>query len=350
VELSGEYGRATGGRSQKAPFYEHFGFRDGISQPVIRGTQKEATAPGEADVVEAGELILGYRDSSRHIAPAITVAAEHDSCNDLETDAPDFPSRYPRFGDSHSADQRDFGRNGTFVVVRQFEQHVTEFNDFLERQKEVLSTYPGIEDSAGGPITAEWIAAKMMGRWRSGASLVRWAHAMPDRAAIDIEDNDFNFGQDDPQGLRCPLGAHIRRANPRGSLAPDDPKQAQIEKRHRLLRRGRPYEIEEDGKTKKGLVFVGLCADLERQFEFLQQSWIGEPNFHGLTNEPDPITATYHPTAETDANPGKRSQVFSIPTPSGPVTLRDLPSFVTVRAGGYFFMPGRSAIRFLGRL
>ena len=100
---------------------------------------------------------------------------------------------------------------------------------------------------------------------------------------------------DDPQGLRCPFGAHIRRANPRGSLAPNDPSQAEIEKRHRLLRRGRPYGKGQDGE--KGMLFVGLCADLERQFEFLQQTWMGSPNFQGLRREPDPISRRRIPWA-----------------------------------------------------
>jgi deferrochelatase/peroxidase EfeB len=115
-----------------------------------------------------------------------------------------------------------------------------------------------------------------------------------------------------------------------------------IEKRHRILRRGRPYG---DDKSERGMLFVALCADLERQFEFLQQSWIGSPNFQGLSNEPDPITAPSPP-------PGQPPQpnLFTIPTPSGPVTLKNLRSFVTVKAGGYFFMPSRSAIRFLASL
>jgi deferrochelatase/peroxidase EfeB len=189
----------------------------------------------------------------------------------------------------------------------------------------------------------------MMGRWRNGVSVIKWPHAMGDRPPPGAPDNDFSFGADDPQGLRCPFGAHIRRANPRGSLAPDDPAQANIEKRHRLLRRGRAYvepadgKTEADGETEKGLLFIGVCADLERQFEFLQQTWIGSPFFHGLTNEPDPFSPA--PSA-----PNQQDRVFTIPTPAGPVTMKGLKSFVTVKGGGYFFMPSRSAMRFLGRL
>ena len=323
-----------------APMYEHFGFRDGISQPILRGTQREAAVEDKADVVEVGELLLGYRDGSGYAPMAVTLPAESDPGDELETDTPDFLSRFPRFAGSQDADLRDFGRNGTYVVVRQLMQDVDGFNDFLAVQEGELKKYPGLENSVGGAITQEWIAAKMMGRWRSGASLVSHPHEMAGSRTPDRADNDFNFATDDPQGLRCPFGAHIRRSNPRGSLAPNDPKQAMIERRHRILRRGRPYG---DEKSEKGMLFVALCADLERQFEFLQQSWVGSPSFQGLTNEPDPITSA------PPADPGKPF-VFTIPTPSGPVTMKNLKSFVTVRAGGYFFMPSRSAIRFLAGL
>ena len=322
---------------RKAPMYEHFGFRDGISQPILRGTEREAATDNTADVVEAGELILGYRDGAGYFPPAVTLPAESDPGDELETDTPDFPSRFPRFAGSQDADLRDFGRNGTFVAVRQLMQDVDGFNDFLAAQEGELKKYPGIGDSIGGEITQEWIAAKMMGRWRSGASLICHPHEMAGLKMPDRADNDFSFATDDPQGLRCPFGAHIRRSNPRGSLAPNDPNQATIEKRHRILRRGRPYG---DDTSEKGMLFVALCTDLERQFEFLQQSWVGSPNFHGLSNEPDPITSP------APVDPSKPF-VFTIPTPSGSVTMKNLKSFVTVKAGGYFFMPSRSAIRYL---
>ena len=119
------------------------------------------------------------------------------------------------------------------------------------------------------------------------------------------KDTDLNFGVDDPQGLYCPFGAHIRRTNPRGSLAPGDDSQLMITNRHRLLRRGRSYQT---GEGETGLLFIGLCADLERQFEFIQQSWLGSDSFAGLTNEPDPIVAVKTPGASTR---------FTIPTSAG---------------------------------
>ncbi|MGE0576699.1 MAG: cytochrome P450 [Reyranella sp.] len=321
-----------------APMYEHFGFRDGISQPIIRGSQRATATGSAADLVAAGELILGYRNSAGYVAPAVTVPAEHDPGDDLETDTPSFASRFPRFDGSQDSESRDFGRNGTFVAVRQLVQDVEGFNGFVAAQRRELESYPGIQEAIGGPITEDWIAAKMMGRWHTGASLIRAPHAVKGRQPPETADNDFNFASDDPQGLRCPFGAHIRRANPRGSLAPDDPAQGLIERRHRLLRRGRPYTGADGDPAERGMLFVALCADLERQFEFLQQSWIGSPAFHGLTNEPDPITGP---------PPCNGTHDFTIPTTAGAITLKGLRNFVTVKAGGYFFMPSRSALRFL---
>jgi cytochrome P450/deferrochelatase/peroxidase EfeB len=313
--------------------YEHFGFRDGISQPIIRGTQKSLRDAAPADLIEPGEMILGYRNNAGKLPPPITLPAEIDRSNDLPMEVPDFGTRFPRFGAARTVDLRDFGRNGTFLVVRQYQQHVEEFKSFLHAQAERLHKEPrehNLDKVVGCTIDHNWVASKLMGRTAEGDPLLG-------RATRRL-DNDFNFGQDDPQGLRCPFGAHVRRANPRGGMQPDDPVEIEITKRHRILRRGRTYERpdpDKPGKTEKGLMFLALCADIERQFEFLQQTWLSSPAFQGLYNEPDPITATA---------PGGQ---FTIPTTAGPVTLKGLPNFVTVRAGGYFFMPSRSALSLL---
>lgn len=318
--------------------YEHFGFKDGISQPIIRGTQKSMRAVAPADLVEAGEIVLGYKNSAGQVAPPLTVPAEVDTHDNLSVEVPDLGSRFPRFGAAQTAALRDFGRNGTFIVVRQYEQHVDRFDTFVkgwayeltrDRQLDPHLREGRFETLVGCPINEEWVAAKLMGRRRDGQPLLG--------RVTRRNDNDFNFGADDPQGLHCPFGAHMRRANPRGGMNPDDPMEIEITKRHRLLRRGRPYQrpdAADPEKQEKGLLFVGLCADIERQFEFLQQSWISSPSFQGLSNEPDPITAT---------TPG----VFTIPTTAGPIRLKRLESFVTVRAGGYFFMPSRAALGLL---
>jgi Dyp-type peroxidase family len=322
----------------KRVFREHFGFRDGISQPVIRGTQRSVDGALARDTVEPGEFILGYTNNQGYNPPALRVSAATDLRDRLPSLLEGSSSPFPSFETQHS-EARDFGRNGSFLVVRQLEQHVATFEDFTERTAAHLRSFTGLSKAAGANITADWVAAKMMGRWKDGAPLV--LRPGPGRRRVHAE-NDFSFAQDDPQGLRCPFGAHIRRTNPRDGLQPDDHMQQAITNRHRLLRRGRPYEIPEDdakagdAKTEKGILFTCLCADLERQFEFVQQSWIGSSSFHGLTGEVDPVVGWPSQTS-----------VFTIPTPSGPMTITGLQRFVTVRAGGYFFMPSRSAILYL---
>jgi deferrochelatase/peroxidase EfeB len=150
-----------------------------------------------------------------------------------------------------------------------------------------------------------------------------------------VPDNDFLFGEEDPQALRCPFGAHIRRANPRDSLDPGNADQVAISNRHRIIRVGRHYQPSHGQKA--GLLFMALCADIERQFEFLQQTWLKSASFHGLMHEKDPLLGD----AQED-NCG-----FTVPTPDGPIGLRRVPQFVTTKGGGYFFLPGRRLVDYL---
>jgi Dyp-type peroxidase family len=290
-------------------------------------------------------MILGYRNGAGYVTPALTMPAEMDLENDLPANMPDLASRFPRFAAAHVTSLRDFGRNGTFIAVRQLKQHVEAFETFTEEKAADLRKKRfgdnrvepherrPVEALVERPVDREWVAAKLMGRTRDGQPLLG--------RSIDKTDNDFDFGVDDPQGLQCPFGAHVRRANPRGGRNPGDPAEIAIVKRHRILRRGRTYE----NGSEKGMLFVAICADLENQFEFIQQTWIGSPSFAGLNNEPDPIVST----GDTTSNCGKQSSenVFTIPTTAGPITLKNLPNFVTVQAGGYFFMPSRAALTFL---
>ena len=109
-----------------------------------------------------------------------------------------------------------------------------------------------------------------------------------------------------------------------------------VTNRHRILRVGRSYRDQPEKSDKPGLLFMCLNADIERQFEFIQQTWVLNPRFHGLQNEADPMLA------------GTISEVrMTIPTPNGPLPVKGLEDFVTVRGGGYFFMPGRACIRYL---
>jgi cytochrome P450/deferrochelatase/peroxidase EfeB len=316
---------------RETPSIEPFGFADGISQPLIRGTRKWYEDPSELHGVEAGEMILGYPDNRGFFPPTPQVTAKQDAKDDLPLTPSLLPGRWPQFGGDCVQAPRDLGRNGTFLAVRQLEQHVETFKSYLEKMAaDLRDAWPDLK------ITPEWLAAKMVGRWKDGTSLVRNPSGT-DRPEID---NDFLLGQDDPEGLKCPLGAHIRRANPRDSLKPGDKDQIAISNRHRIFRVGRPYvETEPGGEPKtRGLLFMCVNADIERQFEFIQQTWIAAPYYHGLGKENDPIVA-----------PLRHDSTFTIPTHRGPITLRNMATFMTTRGGGYFFLPSRSALRFLSR-
>ncbi|WP_338834450.1 cytochrome [Bradyrhizobium septentrionale] len=320
--------------------YEHFGFRDGISQPVIRGTQRFARGVQPRDIVEPGEILLGYKSNQGYYPPTPVVPREFDTKNRLGSVPVSAKSRFSAFQDLRPQ-VRDFGRNGSFLAIRQFEQHVDAFHDYGKLCAEKLDK-TGLTDFVGGKISRDWVEAKMMGRWHDGTPLIDRPVAKTEEARVgeaedDEQNNDIDYGVDDPQGLFCPFGAHIRRVNPRGSLVPGDDSELAITNRHRILRRGRSYQRGDE----KGLLFIGLCADLERQFEFIQQSWLSAPGFAGLTNEPDPIMSV-KPTGSCTR--------FTIPTSAGSLSLQGGENFVTVHGGGYFFLPSRSALMFLHEL
>jgi deferrochelatase/peroxidase EfeB len=293
------------------PVREHFGFIDGISQPVVRGTSKWANQRVQNQVIEPGEIILGYPDNLGFCAPM--------------PDSNGFP----------------VGRNGTFLVARQLEQDPECFRQYIDAAAAVVAADPRSPNN-NPEWLREWIAAKMVGRWREdGTSLVR--HPTPPGTAGRTtvpEDNDFLFGAEDPDGLRCPFGAHIRRANPRDSFDAGSQVQIGITNRHRILRVGRAYSAEDNNWEKPGLLFMCLNADIEGQFEFLQQTWVLGRDFQGQENDADPILGQHRVACQ---------RTMSIPTPFGPIHLPHMTEFVTVRGGGYFFMPGKRAVDFFAR-
>jgi Dyp-type peroxidase family len=303
---------------------EHFGFNDGISQPVIDGQGR----PGVwRDVVQPGEFVLGYANEYGLYPPAPTVP-ETDDPKAILSPAHQVPGA------------RDLGRNGTYLVFRQLRQDVAGFWNFAAERA---------ADSGQG--SAERLAAKMVGRWTSGAPLVK----APDRDDPELATfNDFAYHREDAEGLRCAVGAHIRRANPRDSLdpAPGSDRSVSLVKRHRILRRGREYgpplssdpagprpPLTDDGQ-ERGLHFICLNANLVRQFEFVQGTWLASPKFAGLYDDADPLVAARAQTGATLTIPGSpfRHRV-------GP-----LPQFVTVVGGGYFFLPGIRAARYIGSI
>ncbi len=313
---------------------EHFGFRDGISQPVVEGTPR-ARVPAESQHrVATGEFLLGYPDESGYTPTPLTVDAASDPQGHLAGLATGTSSHEEAF-------LRDFGRNGSFLVVRHLAQHVDRFERFCGDAAQALGS-----GTIDGRTAEEWIAAKMFGRWKDGSSLVRnprgdspvgeaSAGADATNRKRNRADNGFLFGTEDPQGLRCPFGSHVRRSSPRDSLGTDAQTQIGLSKRHRILRISRAWE----NASEKGILFMCLNADIERQFEFVQQTWVMNPNFQGLRNEQDPLVGN-------QAAPGS----YTIPMPDGPLTLQGLKAFVTVKGGGYFFMPGRRSLRYLRAL
>jgi Dyp-type peroxidase family len=285
--------------------HEHFGFHDGISQPVVEGFGRPAPW---RDSIKPGEFVLGYSNEYGQCAPPI-----------------------------QGAGFADFGRNGTYLVFRQLRQDVASFWTFADKHK-----------SDGGQGSAKGLAAKMVGRWPSGAPLVR-APTQDDPSLAGF--NDFAYGSEDPSGLRCPIGSHVRRSNPRDSLdpSPGTDKAVELVKRHRILRRGREYgpplgssgpglrpPLVDDGQ-ERGLHFLCLNADLVRQFEFVQATWVASPKFAGLYDDADPVIAAR----------GQAGGSLTIPDRPYRHRNRHLPQFVTVVGGGYFFLPGISALRHL---
>ncbi len=325
------------GPTDKGVGYEPFGFRDGLSQPAIKGTRRAGHGASSADIMEAGEFLLGYQNNDGFCTVSPTVPEEYDPFNRLPLLSTAVRTEYPQL--DAKAPFRDFGRNGAFLAIRQLKQDVEGFHRQSQELVRALSGRAYLADVVGAPVSSDWIEAKMMGRWHDGSSLLgRRSHKRGAADADDVIDNDFDFGSEDPEGFRCPLGSHIRRANPRDGLGPGDAVERGIVNRHRIIRRGRSYRSDGSASSETGLVFVAVCADIERQFEFIQQSWINAPGFENLRDEPDPI-------AGTGLEDARRS--FTIPTPSGPVFLRELQSFVETRAGGYFFLPSLSALLFL---
>lgn len=271
--------------------HDHFGFRDRLSQPVIKGSGEEPT-PGSGDPLEPGEFILGYPDE---FDPAPTVPQPN-----------------------------VLSRNGSYMAYRRLQEHVGLFRDYLR-------------ENADTADEQELLAAKFMGRWRSGAPLVLSPERDdPQLGADPMRNNDFNYKVMDPHGYACPLGSHARRLNPRDT--------AHNMNRHRMIRRGATYgsalpEDAPDEGVDRGIAAFIIGASLIRQFEFAQNVWINDKTFHELGNDRDPICGTQDGTLE-----------FKVPRRPIRKVLKGLPAFTTLKGGAYFFLPGISALRYLASL
>lgn len=303
---------------------EAFGFADGLSQPRLAGLPGGKSADKRGRTIPTGEFVLGYPNGHGQLArrPLLDPATDPDRI-------------LPR--DPGGTGTADLGCNGSYLVLRQLQQDVEAFQAFL---RDRTRTPDGVED----PDAQRRLAAKMVGRWPSGAPLV----LAPDEDEPGLADEDFGYHAEDPLGLKCPLGAHVRRANPRDALEPQpgSERSLRITDRHRLLRRGRNYAEPRTGAgtaggwVERGLYFLCLVGDLARQYEFVQHTWINSPVFDGLRDQADPLVGPH----------GRRGATFV--EQAVPVRRRhpDLPDFVRVRGGAYFFLPGVSALRYLAQM
>ncbi|WEF32564.1 Dyp-type peroxidase [Pseudoduganella chitinolytica] len=269
-----------------------FGYRDNIGNPAVEGSTAP-TWPGQGRPVKAGEFILGYPGEAG------------------------VPLAQP------GPEEASIGRNGTYVVLRKYHADIAAFNRFLR-------------EHGGDADGQELLAAKLVGRWRSGAPLA----LAPDRddpalGADRQRNNDFTYAQDQ-EGLQVPHGCHMRRMNPR------DSKLAILTdvNLHRLIRRsttfGPPYDpdlLEDDG-AERGLFFIGLSAKAHETMEFMQQEWINHGNFIDLADERDPIVGQQPDGA-----------IFTVPERPVRRRIHGIQSFCTLRGGEYLFMPGLEALR-----
>ena len=280
---------------------EHFGYADGFSQPAIEGSRFDdhpgAGAPaknGEWRPIAAGEFILGYPDEQGTLPAA------------------------PR--------PDELSRNGSYVVYRKLRQDVAAFRRQLEQ---AAALYPGGE---------ELLAAKLVGRWRDGTPLDSSPHAEDPAVVADkTRNNAFDYGRD-PEGLRCPVGSHIRRMNPRLSM----PFEGKLVNRHRLIRRGITYgemlpEGAEDDGADRGVIFMTVQASLARQFEFVQAQWANTGNPFRLGDDQDPIIG-----------PMDNESINKMTVPGRPPFFcGPLSRVVTMRGGEYYFAPGINGLRHL---
>jgi Dyp-type peroxidase family len=323
--------------SHKESDKEPFGFKDGISQPAIADPHLKPD-PGQ-DVLNAGEFLIGYQNAYGQPPPMPSIAAAQDPANLLTAD-PD------------AAGRKAFGLNGSYLVVRKLEQDVTGFWDYMDRK----SRKP---DGTSDPDAKTLLAAKFVGRWPSGAPLpLAPERDDPALGQDDQRNNVFTFLANDAEGFRCPIGAHMRRANPRDTMPPNPQKSLQVASHHRIIRRGRPYKETQNGVEKQGLIFMALNADLQRQFEFIQQSWINSPKFNGLFDNPDPLIGNFDPKnnafeSDLDGDPTAAPPQGNIMVlQANPVRRRicDVPNFVQMKGGAYFFLPGMKALHYLAQM
>lgn len=329
---------------------EHFGYTDGISNPFFEGMTDDMgellgggkkanyNRPGHESTwapLETGEFILGYKDEAQEYPVAPTPPL--------------------------------LSKNGSFLVYSKFHENVGAFNEYLDK---LGAIFPGGREA---------LAAKFVGRWRNGAPVTKYptfakAKEVGDQRKMaykemlyaniykktDAEINaaeakfkkinkehfiGFDYAQD-LDGSQCPMGAHIRRTNPRGSLnfgeneAFDTP--SALDNRRRMIRRGLPYGKAETPDSKDGnhgTIIMTICASIKRQFEFVVQQWINYGNDFRLGNDKDPIVGNHGPEGGRMIIEGSKD--------IAPYFVSKIPQFIEPRGGEYFFIPSITALRMI---
>jgi Dyp-type peroxidase family len=273
------------------------GYKDGIDQPPVEGSGVDPL-PGQGRPIKAGEFILGYPG---------------------EAGAP-LPMPQPDV----------LGRNGTFIGFRKYQSRVGAFNRFLHA-------------NAGTEGERELLAAKLVGRWRSGAPLTLAPERDDPALGADARrNNDFDYAND-AQGRQVPFGCHIRRMNPRDTQLT----RLSDTNIHRLIRRGTTYGLpydssalaEKDDDVPRGAIFQFISAKAMATMEFLQQEWINDGNFIGVGDERDPIIGLQEEGA-----------TFTIPRQPVRKRVHGIDTFNVLRGGEYFFLPSLSALKWLANV
>ncbi len=285
----------------------HFGYRDGFSQPTI-DCGLGNPVPDKQPIAPTGEFLLGY------------------------------PSQFDQF--TYPVPVPDeLGRNGSFMVLRILEQDCAAFDALLNESEERYG------------IAGELLAAKIVGRWRNGTPLAISPDSdSPVPAPADTELNQYDYAPtdanpkayDDRRGFRCPIGSHMRRANPRGATIAGNGGS-----RHRIVRRGVPYGRPYDPShphdgIKRGLLGLFIGVSIKDQFEFLMSEWINGGSFApGIYGTTDPILG----------NSPQGENKFVIPRENEkPVVISDFPRLVTTRGSAYTFLPSITGLRFIADL
>ena len=333
---------------------EPFGFIDGVSQPEYDWKREQPAASDTityTNELALGELLLGYPNEYGKYTDRPLLETADDPGDQL------FPA------EDHTA-KKDLGLNGTYFVLRQLEQDVRSFWQYIAR------------NAGPNPQDRYHLGALMVGRKIDGDPLIpNTGQKIPGvTEKPGAPRNEFTY-DNDVMGTQCPFGAHIRRANPRNTdmyRNPSNPLAMGLRilglprpqfredllastRFHRILRRGREYGKKlspEDAlqpppadEAPRGLHFGCVGASIARQFEFVQNAWLNSTTFNGLIDESDPLLGNRAPVGDRPS-----TGYFSIPRDGKAARrLNGMPQFITVRGGGYFFMPSLRALRYIAR-